>query len=53
MNAENETKKKANSFGPAKNVADVNAEQEIRVYTRGSSGWIAKVRTENIDNVQD
>jgi len=53
MHAENETKKKANNFGPAKNVADVNTDQEVKVYTRGSSGWIAKVRTENVDNVND
>ena len=53
MNAEVETNKKANAFGPAKNVANVIAEQEIRVYTRGSSGWDSKVRTEDMANIQD
>lgn len=53
MQSEAETKKKANSFGAAKSIADNSAEQEIRVYTRASSGFDAKVRTENIDNVQD
>jgi hypothetical protein len=53
MHSEAETKKKANAFGAAKTVADNMAEQEVRVYTRASSGWDAKVRTENIDNVQD
>jgi hypothetical protein len=53
MHSEAETKKKANPYGAAKTVADTGAEQEVRVYTRASSGWDAKVRTENIDNVQD
>jgi hypothetical protein len=53
MHAEAETKKKHNPFGPAKNVADNSSDKEIRVYTRASSGFDAKVRTENIDNVSD
>jgi len=53
MNAEAETRKKANPYGAAKTIADNNTEQEVRVYTRGLSGFDAKIRTENIENVQD
>lgn len=47
------TKKKVNPYGAAKTVIDSDFPPEIIVYTRGSSAWDAKIRTEIASNVQD
>jgi len=47
------TRKKANQFGGARTVADRDEQPEIIIYTRGSSAFDAKVRTEKMENVQD
>jgi hypothetical protein len=53
MQSEVHTKKKANPFGSAKTVADVNATPDVVVYTRETSAFYAGVRTEKSSNVQD
>jgi hypothetical protein len=53
MRSEVHTKKKANAFGAARTVADINEAPEITVYTRGTSAFDAKIRTEKVSNVQD
>jgi len=47
------TKKKANQFGSVKTVADREEQPEIIVYTRGSSAFDAKVRTEKMENIKN
>ena len=53
MRSEVHTKKKANAFGAARTVADINQAPEITVYTRGTSAFDAKIRTEKVSNVAD
>ena len=53
MRSEVETKKVKNQFNTVKSVADTDKVPEITVYTRGTSAFDAKVRTEKISNVQD
>jgi len=44
---------KRNNFGTVKHHADSIMAPEIVVHTRAGNGFFAKVRTENIENVQD
>jgi hypothetical protein len=53
MRSEIKTNKKLSQFGEIKNHADNDIPPDIVVYTRGSSGYDAKVRTEFISNVKD
>jgi hypothetical protein len=52
MRSEGGTRSIKNNFGGKKTLADNSAQQTV-VYTRGQSGFDAKVRTANIENIPD